>query len=180
MIIKKIINLPLILLALTLASCSSNVTKDYEDNLLFINNINGNIKSILSETFEAYEKFGEIQKGEPATPYIYLPINSIILGNSFYEFTKQGKLKTEIFKSKYYSYRLTLVYDDSGNIVEENYEYDDTKHITKFKIEKGKMVSSITYDKEGKKSGTSDYFFEGDIIKEIVSKDGKHPIKHML
>jgi len=75
---------------------------------------------------------------------------------------------------------LTLVYDDSGNIVEENYEYDDTKHITKFKIEKGKMVSSITYDKEGKKSGTSDYFFEGDLIKEIVSKDGKHPIKHIL
>lgn len=169
----KIINLPLILLALTLASCSSNVTKDYEENLLFINNINGSVESILSETFEAEDKFGEIQKGDPATPNFYPPINSIISGNSFYEFTKQGKLKTIKNESKYYSYRSTFDYDDSGNIVEQNYEYDDTKHITKFKIEKDKIVSSITYDEEGKKSGTSDIVFEGDLIKEIVFKDEK-------
>ena len=182
----KIINLPLILLALTLVSCSSNVIKDYEENLLFINNINGCVESILSETFEAEDKFGEIQKGDPATPNFYLPINSIISGNSFYEFTKQGKLKTIKNESKYYSYRSTFDYDDSGNIVEQNYEYDDTKpvyredgkvlkgpHITKFKIEKDKIVSSITYDEEGEKYRTSDIVFEGDLIKEIVSKDEK-------
>lgn len=166
----KIISLLSILLALILVSCSSNATKDYEENLLFVNNINGSVESILSETFDAEEKFGEIQKGDSISSWFDFHIYTIISDNTFYEFTKQGKLKTvsnDIF-TYYYDY------DDSGNIAEENIRYSDTtNYLTKFKIEKDKIVSSISYDTKGEKITVSDFIFEGDLIKEIIIKDEK-------
>lgn len=170
---KKIINL--FLMAFALASCTTTVIKDYEENLLLINNIKGHVESIRSETFEAEEKFGEIQKGKPTTPYFSLPVFSIISGNSFYEFTKHGKLKTRESDSEYYSYKMTLVYDNFWNLMEEVYkeEYGDNQYVntTKYKVEKNKLESSVTYNKDGKELGMSEYVFEGDLIKEIISKD---------
>ena len=168
-------NFLFLLMIFIMTSCSATVIKDYEENLLFINNIKGKVKSIRSETFEATEKFGEVQKGDPTTPYFSLPVYSIITGNSFYEFTKQGKLKTEEYNTEDYSYIRTLNYDDSWNIIEEVYnsEYNDNQNekTTKYKFEKNVLVSSVTYDKDGKESAMSDYVFEDDLIKEISTKD---------
>jgi len=166
-------NLLFLLMILIISSCSATAIKDYEENLLLINNIKGNVKSIHSEIFEAEEKFGVVHKGEARTFYFYFPVNSIISGNSFYEFTQEGKLKTREIYFEDFSEKLTWTYDDSWNVIQEVYksELNDEQHeiITKYKFDKGKLVSSDIYDKNGQVLGKSNYVLENDLIKEVSS-----------
>ncbi len=169
-------NYLLLLMAFALVSCTTSVFKDYEENLLHLNNIKGQVKSIRTETFEAEEKFGEIQKGESEKSYFSLLLLSlydvsILFENSFYEFTKHGKLKTMEFIDEDYSRKTTFVYDDSGNIMEEVYRFDEEfKQTTKYNYEKGKLVSSVADNKNGKEL-RAHYMFEGELIKEVVDKN---------
>ena len=87
-------------------SCSDNPFREYEVNLLYVNNLKGKVKSVKSETFEAVEKFGEIEKGNVLFPdkYISEVIPNLIDPNSEYSFNEQGRsFITKLKKRSYYS-----------------------------------------------------------------------------
>ena len=124
-------------------SCSEN-----KDNDLDKENLNGEVKSVYTASFEAIKKFGEVTKGNKKWKYDFLSDNETIYddkGNQIEEanYDEDGKL-TSKWKSKF---------DDKGNEIEEADYYN------------GKLYSKYKYK----------YHFDDNKnwIKKIIVKDDK-------
>ena len=97
-------------------------------------NLNGKVKSVYTTSFEAIEKFGEIEKGDKRWQKSYESDNKSIYndnGNRIEDnkYDKDGEL-TNKWKGKY---------DDKGNQIESN-EYDEdgeleNKYIYEYKFD---------------------------------------------
>ena len=98
----------LILLLIIASSCNSNPFNQYDENLIYINNLKGKIKSVKSETYRATEIFGEAVKEELATPLFDLSntLANILSPNSTINFAENGK--TTSFRDLSYSLKLTF------------------------------------------------------------------------
>ena len=132
---KKIILV--ILSVLCLVSCNQSEKK----NDLTEENLKGKVKSITENTYEAVDKFGQIEKGD-------------VLVDSSAVYTDDGRFK--IYNEKgnkieenYYNsngsliYKNTYKYDEKGNKIEENYYNSNGRLYSKttYKYdEKGNMI----------------------------------------
>ena len=99
-----------ILSVLRLVSCKQSEKK----NDLTKENLKGKVKSIKETTYEAVEKFGQIEKSDVLYDRSYFTIyneKGNIIEKNHYEF--DGRL----------GYKVTYKYDKKGNKIEENY-YD--------------------------------------------------------
>lgn len=163
------------LISLVTFSCNSNSFREFEENLLFINNLKGNVKSLKSETFSAEEKFGEAIIGETIIPNDDLSdeILNLIQPNSTYEFTIDGKLKNRIVKSNYFAHSISIAYDKKGNKIESQLKTDKTESITRYSYDKNLINSSKTYDNNGELYRESYYHYEAGKLIEINSTDNE-------
>ena len=134
-----------ILSVLCLVSCNQSEKK----NDLTEENLKGKVKSITENTYEAVDKFGQIEKGN-------------VLVDSSAVYTDDGRFK--IYNEKgnkieenYYNsngrliYKNTYKYDEKGNIIEENY-YNSN----------GRLYSKATYKYDEKGNMIEDNFYDSD------------------
>ena len=134
-----------ILSVLYLVSCNQSEKK----NDLTEENLKGKVKSITENTYEAVDKFGQIEKGN-------------VLVDSSAVYTDDGRFK--IYNEKgnkieenYYNsngrliYKNTYKYDEKGNIIEENY-YNSN----------GRLYSKATYKYDEKGNMIEDNFYDSD------------------
>jgi len=107
---------------------------DDKKNDLTRNNLNGNVKSTYEISFEAIEKFGEIEKGDKRWQDYDESDNKLIYndnGNRIEDnkYDKDGELTN----------KLKFKYDDNGNQIEEkNYDEDgelENKYIYEYKFD---------------------------------------------
>ena len=161
----------LILLLIIASSCNSNPFNQYDENLIYINNLKGKIKSVKSETYRATEIFGEAVKEELATPLFDLSntLANILSPNSTINFAENGK--TTSFRDL--SYSLKLTYDKEWNVLEEHFNADNNEIITKFKTVDNKIISSTSFDKELNDNRISEFLYEDDLIKEVITKNNE-------
>ena len=155
-----------ILSVLCLVSCNQSEKK----NDLTEENLKGKVKSITENTYEAVEKFGQIEKGD-------------VLVDSSAVYTDDGRFK--IYNEKgnkieenYYNsngsliYKNTYKYDEKGNIIEENYYNSNGRLYSKttYKYdEKGNMIEDNFYDSDDGSliyKNTYKYDEKGNIIEE--------------
>ena len=136
-----------ILSVLCLVSCNQSEKK----NDLTEENLKGKVKSITENTYEAVDKFGQIEKGD-------------VLVDSSAVYTDDGRFK--IYNEKgnkieenYYNsngsliYKNTYKYDEKGNKIEENYYNSNGRLYSKttYKYdEKGNKIEEYHYDEDGK------------------------------
>ena len=134
-----------ILSVLYLVSCNQSEKK----NDLTEENLKGKVKSITENTYEAVDKFGQIEKGN-------------VLVDSSAVYTDDGRFK--IYNEKgnkieenYYNsngsliYKNTYKYDEKGNKIEENY-YNSN----------GRLYSKTTYKYDEKGNMIEDNFYDSD------------------
>ena len=155
-----------ILSVLCLVSCNQSEKK----NDLTEENLKGKVKSITENTYEAVEKFGQIEKGD-------------VLVDSSAVYTDDGRFK--IYNEKgnkieenYYNsngsliYKNTYKYDEKGNKIEENYYNSNGRLYSKttYKYdEKGNMIEDNFYDSDDGSliyKNTYKYDEKGNIIEE--------------
>ena len=150
---KKIILV--ILSVLCLVSYGQLEKKSEKKNDLTEENLKGKVKSIKETTYEAVDKFGQIEKGDALNNYfnIYNEKGNKIEDNSYdsdgnlsskdtYEYDEKGN---NIERNWYDSdgrlgYKLIYKYDEKGNNIEENwYDSDGSlyeKHTYKYEYDK--------------------------------------------
>lgn len=163
------------IIALFFISCNSNTDttshKDYEQDLLYANNLNGNIKSIKTETFQASKNSADVMKGEKANPYLDLStyLQDIIPLNSTIEFSRQGKEILREIRSSSSPLTIAVVYDNAGNIIERHFISDRYKNVTKYEIDDNRPISSTYNNEEGKVTSTSTFEYDNGLIKEITT-----------
>ena len=151
-------------------SCSENKENDLDKV-----NLKGNVKSIYTTSFEAIEKFGEIEKGDKAREFVW--DNDIKTyyndnGNRIEEnqYDEEGELTS---KRKY-------KYDDNGNVIEAN-QYDEEGELTrkyKYKYDdNGNRIEAKEYDEDGELENESSYEYKfddkGNWIQQIIFEDDK-------
>ena len=155
-----------ILSVLCLVSCNQSEKK----NDLTEENLKGKVKSITENTYEAVNKFGQIEKGD-------------VLVDSSAVYTDDGRFK--IYNEKgnkieenYYNsngsliYKNTYKYDEKGNKIEENYYNSNGRLYSKttYKYdEKGNMIEDNFYDSDDGSliyKNTYKYDEKGNIIEE--------------
>ena len=155
-----------ILSVLCLVSCNQSEKK----NDLTEENLKGKVKSITENTYEAVDKFGQIEKGD-------------VLVDSSAVYTDDGRFK--IYNEKgnkieenYYNsngsliYKNTYKYDEKGNKIEENYYNSNGRLYSKttYKYdEKGNMIEDNFYDSDDGSliyKTTYKYDEKGNIIEE--------------
>ena len=155
-----------ILSVLCLVSCNQSEKK----NDLTEENLKGKVKSITENTYEAVDKFGQIEKGD-------------VLVDSSAVYTDDGRFK--IYNEKgnkieenYYNsngsliYKNTYKYDEKGNKIEENYYNSNGRLYSKttYKYdEKGNMIEDNFYDSDDGSliyKNTYKYDEKGNIIEE--------------
>jgi len=170
MVMKRINYLLIVLL---LYSCNSTPFKEYEENLIYLNNLKGNVKTIKSETFTAEEKFGEPIKGEITNPDFDLSeyLNVLTPPNSKVEFSENGKLMLIEVNNSYLSYSLKHSYDKNWNRIEMSFKYNENETIHKFINENNRIISGKTYNKEGEEIKTSKFNYVNGNLSEIISID---------
>ncbi len=127
-----------------LCSCSGTVQKQNNEaqeqkNDLKDMNLKGQVKQLQENTYDAVEKFGEIQKGD---------INSSIT----YIFNDKGNKMEEnvYYKGSLYK-KITYKYDDKGKMIEENWYKPDGSKITyncKYDDKRNKTEMNV-YDSNG-------------------------------
>ncbi|MCC7575183.1 hypothetical protein KO361_06340 [Candidatus Woesearchaeota archaeon] len=161
------------LIVLLIYSCNSTPFKDYEENLIYLNNLKGNVKTIISETFSAEEKFGEPIKGEITNPDFDLSeyLNVLTPPNSKVEFSENGKLMLIEVNNSYLSYSLKHSYDKNWNRIEMSFKYNENETIHKFINENNRIISGKTYNKEGEEIKTSKFNYVNGNLSEIISID---------
>lgn len=160
-----------ILSVLCLVSCNQSEKK----NDLTEENLKGKVKSITENTYEAVDKFGQIEKGD-------------ILVDSSAVYTDDGRFK--IYNEKgnkieenYYNsngsliYKNTYKYDENGNKIEEchyedgsldkkyTYEYDENGN----KMEENWYNSDVSLDKKY----TYEYDKNNNWIQEVEYENNK-------
>ena len=171
------------LISLILFSCSiSNEIK----NDLEKQNLQGKVKSITQNTFNAIDKFGEIVKGEKYfNKFIGETSNSYSLENSYTEFNKNGFLIKSLESSW-----VRFFYDKNNRLIEDRYYHDGfiTYNSNKYKYDEKGLLLEINsfsnqkldslifkkkyiYDIEGNNIEQNFYNSKGEL-------DGKSKIKY--
>ena len=159
-------------------SCNSNPFNEYDENLIYINNLKGKVKSVKSETYRATDIFGEIVKEGLVSPFFDLSntLTTIFSPNSTFEFAENG-LTTSSTISKYnFTYSLKQIYDKKWNIIEEHFIIDDNEIIGKYNTVDGKIVSATSYDIEGRVESSNEFLYENNLIKEVIKKNNDEKI----
>ena len=198
---KKIILV--ILSVLCLASYGQLEKKSEKKNDLTEENLKGKVKSIKENTYEAVEKFGQIEKGDAlydddAFPFtIYNEKGNKIEENHYYsdgslldKYTyKYDENGNKIEVNNYYSdgrliLKITYKYDENGNNIEECYHYEDgilsEKHTYKYD-ENGNIIERNDYNFSSSldKKYTYKYDEKGNIIEiNNYNSDGRLDSKY--
>ena len=167
-----------ILSVLRLVSCKQSEKK----NDLTEENLKGKVKSIKEITYEAVEKFGQIEKGNVLYCLSYFTIyneKGNKIEKNHYEFDgrldykvtyKYDENGNKIEKNDYDSdgsldSKTTYKYDEKGNIIEiNNYNSDGSlysKHTYKYD-EKGNIIEINNYNSDGRLKNTYTYKYEYD------------------
>ena len=142
---KKIILV--ILSVLCLVSCNQSEKK----NDLTEENLKGKVKSITENTYEAVDKFGQIEKGD-----ILVDSSAVYTDDGHFKIYNEKGNKIE---ENYYNsngsliYKTTYKYDEKGNKIEENYYNSNGRLYSKttYKYdEKGNKIEEYHYDEDGK------------------------------
>ena len=143
---KKIILATLSVLCLV--SCNQSEKK----NDLTEENLKGKVKSITENTYEAVDKFGQIEKGD-----VLVDSSAVYTDDGHFKIYNEKGNKIE---ENYYNsngsliYKNTYKYDEKGNMIEDNfYDSDDGSLIYKntYKYdEKGNKIEEYHYDEDGK------------------------------
>lgn len=143
-----------ILSVLRLVSCKQSEKK----NDLTEENLKGKVKSIKETTYEAVEKFGQIEKGDA------------LYDDDAFPFTIYNEKGNKIEEYWYNSdgsllYKSTYKYDEKGNKIEENsYDSDGRLH-SKYTYkydEKGNIIEENWYDSDGSLYEKHTYKYEYD------------------
>ena len=155
-----------ILSVLCLVSCNQSEKK----NDLTEENLKGKVKSITENTYEAVDKFGQIEKGD-------------VLYDRDFSFTIYDKNGNKI---EYISYdsdgrldsKYTYKYDENGNMIEDNsYDSDGLYYKYTYKYdEKGNEIECISYDSDSRLNFKATYKYneKGNIIeKNYYDSDGR-------
>ena len=137
-----------ILSVLCLVSCNQSEKK----NDLTEENLKGKVKSITENTYEAVDKFGQIEKGD-----ILVDSSAVYTDDGHFKIynEKGNKIEENYYNSngRLYS-KTTYKYDEKGNMIEDNfYDSDDGSLIYKntYKYdEKGNKIEEYHYDEDGK------------------------------
>ena len=137
-----------ILSVLCLVSCNQSEKK----NDLTEENLKGKVKSITENTYEAVDKFGQIEKGD-----ILVDSSAVYTDDGRFKIynEKGNKIEENYYNSngRLYS-KTTYKYDEKGNMIEDNfYDSDDGSLIYKntYKYdEKGNKIEEYHYDEDGK------------------------------
>ena len=155
-----------ILSVLCLVSCNQSEKK----NDLTEENLKGKVKSITENTYEAVDKFGQIEKGDVIvdSSAVYTDDGRFKIYNE-----KGNKIEENYYNSngRLYS-KTTYKYDEKGNMIEDNfYDSDDGSLIYKntYKYdEKGNKIEEYHYDEDGKFNYKYTYKYDekGNIIEE--------------
>ena len=133
---------------LCLVSCNQSEKK----NDLTEENLKGKVKSITENTYEAVNKFGQIEKGD-----ILVDSSAVYTDDGHFKIynEKGNKIEENYYNSngRLYS-KTTYKYDEKGNMIEDNfYDSDDGSLIYKntYKYdEKGNKIEEYHYDEDGK------------------------------
>ena len=153
---KKIILV--ILSVLCLVSCNQSEKK----NDLTEENLKGKVKSITENTYEAVDKFGQIEKGD-----ILVDSSAVYTDDGHFKIynEKGNKIEENYYNSngRLYS-KTTYKYDEKGNMIEDNfYDSDDGSLIYKntYKYdEKGNKIEEYHYDEDGKFNYKNTYKYD--------------------
>ena len=160
---KKIILV--ILSVLCLVSCNQSEKK----NDLTEENLKGKVKSITENTYEAVDKFGQIEKGD-----VIVDSSAVYTDDGHFKIYNEKGNKIE---ENYYNsngsliYKNTYKYDEKGNKIEENYYNSNGRLYSKttYKYdEKGNKIEEYHYDEDGKFNYKYTYKYDekGNIIEE--------------
>ena len=134
-----------ILSVLCLVSCNQSEKK----NDLTEENLKGKVKSITENTYEAVEKFGQIEKGD-----VLVDSSAVYTDDGHFKIYNEKGNKIE---ENYYNsngsliYKNTYKYDEKGNKIEENY-YNSN----------GRLYSKTTYKYDEKGNMIEDNFYDSD------------------
>ena len=147
-----------ILSVLRLVSCKQSEKK----NDLTEENLKGKVKSITENTYEAVDKFGQIEKGDVLvhSSAVYTDAGHFEICNE-----KGNKIEENYYNSngRLYS-KTTYKYDEKGNMIEDNfYDSDDGSLIYKntYKYdEKGNKIEEYHYDEDGKFNYKNTYKYD--------------------
>ena len=146
---KKIILV--ILSVLCLVSYGQLEKKSEKKNDLTEENLKGKVKSITENTYEAVDKFGQIEKGD-----VLVDSSAVYTDDGHFKIYNEKGNKIE---ENYYNsngsliYKNTYKYDEKGNKIEENYYNSNGRLYSKttYKYdEKGNKIEEYHYDEDGK------------------------------
>ena len=168
-----------ILSVLCLVSCNQSEKK----NDLTEENLKGKVKSITENTYEAVDKFGQIEKGD-----VLVDSSAVYTDDGHFKIynEKGNKIEENYYNSngRLYS-KTTYKYDEKGNMIEDNfYDSDDGSLIYKntYKYdEKGNKIEEYHYDEDGKFNYKYTYKYDekGNIIEENhYDSNGRLDSKH--
>lgn len=172
----------IILLLIIASSCISSTFNEYDENLIYINNLKGKIKSVKSETYKATEIFGEVVKEELATPFFDLSytLTTIFSPNSIFDFAENGLTTSRTISNYNFTYTLKQKYDEKWNILEEQFILENDEVTGKFNTVDGKIVNVLSYDKEGEIESSNEFMYENNLIKEIIKSDSEEKLESKI
>ena len=162
-----------ILSVLCLVSCNQSEKK----NDLTEENLKGKVKSITENTYEAVDKFGQIEKGD-----VLVDSSAVYTDDGHFKiYNKKGnKIEENIYDSNgKFVRKTTYKYDKKGNIIEEKSYYPDGSLIYKntYKYdEKGNKIEDNSYDSDGRLHSKYTYKYDekGNKIEENwYNSDGR-------
>ena len=164
---------------LCLVSCNQSEKK----NDLTEENLKGKVKSITENTYEAVNKFGQIEKGD-----ILVDSSAVYTDDGHFKIYNEKGNKIE---ENYYNsngsliYKNTYKYDEKGNMIEDNfYDSNDGSLIYKntYKYdEKGNKIEEYHYDEDGKFNYKYTYKYDekgNNIEKNNYDSNGKLDSKY--
>ena len=169
-------------------SCSENKENDLDKA-----NLNGDVKSVYTASFDAIEKFGEVTKGEKGQIGVSGKLNGRVYdrvifddkGNQIerivYNFTHKYKyddIGNRIENTSYnidgeIHWKKKYKYDDKGNEIEEkNYNKNGgLTSKTKYKYDdKGNEIEEKSYDKKNKLIDKTNYEYKFDDKENWIMK----------
>lgn len=147
-----------ILSVLCLASYGQLEKKSEKKNDLTEENLKGKVKSIKENTYEAVEKFGQIEKGDA------------LYDDDAFPFTIYNEKGNKIEENHYDSdgsldKKYTYKYDKNNNLIEENHYYSDgilySKNTYKYD-ENGNKIEENWYNSDGSLYEKHTYKYEYD------------------
>ena len=142
-----------ILSVLCLVSCNQSEKK----NDLTEENLKGKVKSITENTYEAVDKFGQIEKGD-----VLVDSSAVYTDDGHFKIYNEKGNKIE---ENYYNsngsliYKNTYKYDEKGNIIEENH-YDSN----------GRLDSKYTYEYDKNNNWTQRIEYKNTIPHRITER----------